>query len=368
MADDQVYRVVQWGTGNVGRHALRTILERPNLELVGVRVYSPDKVGVDAGVLLGGEPVGVIATDDSEEILALDADVVCYTPIAGEVMGRKRMIDDLTRLLSSGKNVVSSAMEDFAFLGTPVQIERAAKVYDALTEACVAGNATYLQRGVNPGFAMDVWPAQLSTLCRRIDRLVATEVVDMRRYTSIQMMHGIGFGIPPEQPSEMHKGMSDIEHMSFGLEAKLLATELGVDLDEVVYRKEVGVSDQPVVIAAGTLEPGTVSVMKLVVDGMRDGRAVITLEWIWRTTDDVRTDWPTGQSRWMVHVDGDPTLDAELTLDTELDSRRATSLAAAALLLNAVPTVCAAPAGLLNGLTVPPHTGGWFPPSGRAGT
>jgi 4-hydroxy-tetrahydrodipicolinate reductase len=363
MVDDRVYRVVQWGTGNVGRHALRTILERPNLELVGVRVHNPDKVGVDAGVLLGGEPVGVVATDDTDEIVALDADVVCYTPIAGEVMGRKKMLDDLVRLLSSGKNVVSSAMEDFAFLGTPVQIDRAAKVHDALTEACEAGGSTYLQRGVNPGFAMDLWPVQLSTLCRRIDRLVATEVVDMSRYTSIAMMQGVGFGIPPDQPSEMHKGMVDIENMSFGLEAKLLAHQLGVEIDQVVYRKEVGVADEPVVIAAGTLPAGTVSVMKLVVDALRDGRPVITLEWIWRTTDEVRTEWPTGQSRWMVHVDGDPTLDAELKLDTQLDAKRATSLAAASLLINAVPTVCSAPPGLLNGYTLPPHAGGWFPPS-----
>ena len=39
------YRVIQWGTGNVGTHALRTILGRPALELVGLRVYNPDKVG-----------------------------------------------------------------------------------------------------------------------------------------------------------------------------------------------------------------------------------------------------------------------------------------------------------------------------------
>ena len=42
-------RVIQWGTGNVGRHALRAILGRPNLELVGLRVYNPEKGGKDAG-------------------------------------------------------------------------------------------------------------------------------------------------------------------------------------------------------------------------------------------------------------------------------------------------------------------------------
>ena len=31
-----MYRVVQWGTGNVGRLALKAIIEHPDLELAGV--------------------------------------------------------------------------------------------------------------------------------------------------------------------------------------------------------------------------------------------------------------------------------------------------------------------------------------------
>ncbi|PRC52949.1 dihydrodipicolinate reductase, partial [Mycobacterium sp. ITM-2017-0098] len=38
-------RIIQFSTGNVGVHALRSILERPDLELVGVHANSPDKVG-----------------------------------------------------------------------------------------------------------------------------------------------------------------------------------------------------------------------------------------------------------------------------------------------------------------------------------
>ena len=42
-------RVVQWATGTTGRLALRAIIDAPDLELVGVRVYDPTKVGMDAG-------------------------------------------------------------------------------------------------------------------------------------------------------------------------------------------------------------------------------------------------------------------------------------------------------------------------------
>ena len=102
------YRVIQWGTGNVGKHALRHIVERPDYELVGLRVYNPDKVGKDAGEILGVEPTGVIATDDRDAILAIDADAVSYNPLGGTLDAGEGALDDICALLASGKNVVSS--------------------------------------------------------------------------------------------------------------------------------------------------------------------------------------------------------------------------------------------------------------------
>lgn len=46
------YRVVQGATGNIGSRALREVIRHPALELAGVLVYDPAKVGVDAGLLL----------------------------------------------------------------------------------------------------------------------------------------------------------------------------------------------------------------------------------------------------------------------------------------------------------------------------
>src|SRR6185503_4366463 len=76
------YRVIQWSTGNVGRHAVRLIAHHPELELVGLWVHSADKAGKDAGELVGIEHLGVTATNDVDALLALDADCVCYTATA----------------------------------------------------------------------------------------------------------------------------------------------------------------------------------------------------------------------------------------------------------------------------------------------
>ena len=67
----KTYRVVAWSTGNVGRHAIAGIDARPDLELVGVWVSNPDKVGRDAGELAGlGRTLGVSATDDVDPLPA----------------------------------------------------------------------------------------------------------------------------------------------------------------------------------------------------------------------------------------------------------------------------------------------------------
>ena len=141
------YRMIQWGTGNVGNHALRTIVERPDFELVGVRVYNPEKVGKDAGELLGIDPVGVIATDDVDAIVALDADCVSYTPLGTTLDNYDQPLDDICRLLESGKNVVSSAVEYHAYLHPDVAPQRAGiAAIERLNAACVAGNTQLLSR------------------------------------------------------------------------------------------------------------------------------------------------------------------------------------------------------------------------------
>ena len=74
------YRVIQWATGAQGVESIRAMIDRPDLDLVGGWVHSPEKDGADLGVLAGREPIGVTATRDIDALLALDADCVAYMP------------------------------------------------------------------------------------------------------------------------------------------------------------------------------------------------------------------------------------------------------------------------------------------------
>ena len=73
-------KVVVWGTGNVGRPAIRSVVANKDLDLAGVLVQNPDKVGKDAGDLAGIESTGIAATDDISIALKSDIDAaVSYT-------------------------------------------------------------------------------------------------------------------------------------------------------------------------------------------------------------------------------------------------------------------------------------------------
>src|SRR5437879_2202514 len=116
------YRVVQWSTGNVGRHALRCIIGHPDLELVGVWVHGDDKVGKDAGELCGLGPVGVVATNDADELIALKADCVSY--MATGDLRPHEAVEDMCRILESGSNVVSTSVVPSSIRPPPIPAPR----------------------------------------------------------------------------------------------------------------------------------------------------------------------------------------------------------------------------------------------------
>jgi len=152
-------RVVQWATGGVGVAAIKGVLEHPDLELVGCWVHSADKAGKDVGDIIGTEPLGVIATNSVDEILALDADAVIYAPLMANP-------DQVAALLRSGKNVVTP-------VGWLYPSERSAA---PMREAALAGNATLHGTGMAPGGISEKFPLLFSAFSNNTSRLFSVDL------------------------------------------------------------------------------------------------------------------------------------------------------------------------------------------------
>ena len=71
-------RVFQVASGNVGTEMIKRIRRHPDLQLVGLHCYSPEKVGHDAGEIAGIGPIGVAATGSIDDIVATRPDCVTF--------------------------------------------------------------------------------------------------------------------------------------------------------------------------------------------------------------------------------------------------------------------------------------------------
>ena len=349
-----VYRVIQWGTGNVGTHALRAIIERTDMELVGLRVYSPDKVGKDAGEVVGASPTGVLATDDVDAILGLDADCVNYNALGTTLedpLGAP--LDDICTLLEAGFNVTSSAIDLLIY-----PKGSADDVQTRLAKACEAGGSTFFDSGVNPGFTMDLWPITMSRISRTIDRIHIVESLSMAEYTSASAMGFMGFGQSPDAPSLLDQMHTDRSRSPFYTSLLMVADALRFELDDVRYTREVALEPDGFDIPFGRIEPGTIAAVKISFVGIAKGRDVLVNEFVWRVSDTVRADWESGD-KWIMRIEGDPTFDCVVNARTQMDAKRPTSLTVAMAPLNAIPTVCDAPPGVTSVLDLPVWGGGY---------
>lgn len=348
------YRVVQWSTGNVGRNAIAGIDARPDLELVGVWVSDPAKAGRDAGELAGlGRDLGVPATDNADELLALRPDCVVYTAMADDRI--PEAIEDLRRILRAGVNVVSSSPVFLQFPDGVVPDEVSGPVRDAAAE----GGVSLWVNGVDPGFANDWLPLVLTGVCERIDEVRCLEILDYSTYDNAKVLFDImGFGKPvTETPMLLQPG---VLALAWGSVVRQLAAGLDVELDAVEESYERLPAPETFEVSSGTIDEGTAAALRFEVRGMRGGRPVCVLEHVTRLRPDLGPDWPqpAGQGCYRVQVSGEPNYTLDLRLLGEDGDHNTAGLKATAMrLVNAVPAVVEAPAGLLTGLDLPLVTG-----------
>jgi 4-hydroxy-tetrahydrodipicolinate reductase len=346
------HRVVQWSTGNVGRHALAGIDAHPQLDLVGLFVSNPDKVGKDAGELANlNRTLGVTGTSDTDSLLALEPDCIVHTAMADDRLGEA--LADLERFLAAGINVVSSGP---VFLQYP---EPGDPMAAPLIAAAQKAGVSLFVNGVDPGFANDTLPLVLSGVCERIEEVRCSEVLNYNTYNQPMVLFDImGFGRDlHEVPFLLTPGVLT---MAWGSVVRQIAAGLGVTLTEVTEWYEREAAPQDFAVDAGTIREGTAAALHFEVRGMVGDRPVVVLEHVTRLRDDLGAGWPrpAGHGCYRIQITGEPnyTIDLQL-MGTDGDHNTAGLKATAMRLVNAVPLVIEAPPGLVTALDLPLITG-----------
>ena len=347
-------RVAVWGTGNMGRASIRAIAGNPSLELCGVVVSNPEKVGRDAGELADlGRSLGVGATTDVAAVLDGDAavrpDAVAYMA-SGDIRPDDALAD-IVRILRSGSSVVTPSI--YALYDP-----RSAppELLETVSEACLAGGSSLFVSGVDPGWGNDLLPVLLSGFCSDIREIRSQEIFDYSTYDQPDAVrYLVGMGLAMDQTPPMVA--PGVPSMVWGGSIRLVARALGAELDEIRETVERLPLTDTVTNQLGTFEAGTQGALRFEVVGVIGGVARIVIEHVTRIDPGCAPDWPqppSGAGAHRVVIEGSPRLEVSIEAEAEGANRAAGGNATAAnRLVGAVPWLCDAAPGVYDSLDVP---------------
>lgn len=346
-------RVVQMATGNVGTEMVRRIVDHPDLELVGLYCWSPAKVGRDAGEIAGIDPIGVIATDSLDDVLALAPDVVDFNGVWPD-------IDLFCTLLDHGINVVTTSdwiTGHHRDANHPHPSGR--RPSELIDEAAKRGGASFYGTGMNPGLAQ-ILSVVATAGMGRVDHLTVLETVDVSCHHSVDTWKNVGYGRPvddPEVPGLLEKGCT-----VFGDSIHLMADCLDVEIEEITFECELGACTEEVDLGWWTLPKGSVGGSLAKFKGIVAGEPKIEVHLEWQMTPKTEPHWDI-RGCYITTIEGDPMiinrhmiLPASGTPHTLMDSDYFASLGMTITgmpALNAMRSVCDARPGLLTSADLP---------------
>ncbi|MDG1399401.1 MAG: hypothetical protein P8K76_15560 [Candidatus Binatia bacterium] len=345
------YKVIQWATGVVGTASLKGVVRNPLLELVGVKVYTDSKTGLDAGDIAGIDKTGITATQDIDAILALDADCVLYCPMPWTV-------EEMCRILEAGKHIVTPCPYWFPFRQDP----EAAQQIEA---ACRKGGVNFHANGCNPGGIAERFPLTFTGWCNRIDKITMTECGDCRTYSSEGVVRELmNLGKTPEEADA-----NPIKEMlkAFWYEPiEMIAEGIGSEVISYEARNDYILANQDIQTAVGIIAKDTIALNHYQHIGVtREGTRIVQ-EQIWFMDDNDQTrlqskmDIPR-ESGWRIALEGDVNLNIDVDFPSDLNQEQRVAQGMATTgnhLVNSVQVVCDAEnPGIKTFLDLPMITG-----------
>jgi 4-hydroxy-tetrahydrodipicolinate reductase len=349
----QPLRVFQFATGNVGSEMVKRIVRHPDLELIGLYCYTPEKIGRDAGEIVGIGPLGVRATGSLDDVLAARPDVVNFNGVWPDV-------DLFCRLLESGIDVVTTSDWITGHHRNRNHPHPSGKKPTELVEAaCQRGGASFYGTGMNPGLAQ-ILSVVATAGMGRVDHVTVLETVDVSCHHSVDTWMNVGYGRPvddPAVPGLLEKGCT-----VFADSIHLMADCLDVEIEDVVFECELGACTEDVDLGWWKLPKGSVGGSLAKFKGIVGGAPKIEVHLEWQMTPRTEPHWKI-RGCYITTILGDPMiinrhmiLPATGTPHTLMNADYFASLGMTITgmpALNAMRAVCEARPGILTSADLP---------------
>jgi 2,4-diaminopentanoate dehydrogenase len=331
-------RAIQYGIGPIGASIARLMREKQAIDICGAIDTDPAKVGRDLGEVVGAPdaPWGVIVSADAKEVLDQAADVVIHSTSSS----LPEVTDQLLACLEAESCIVSTCEE----LSYPYRTHPAlaAKLDAAAKDWGVALVGT----GVNPGFVMDKLVVTLAAVSQRVEQARALRIVDAsKRRWPLQKKIGAGMNVD-EFRAQVAAGV--IKHVGLPESVAMIADSLNLPVEEITETIEPMVATETVQTEFLTVEPGQATGVHQIARGTRGGTDLVYLE--------LRMYVGAKDPADTIELKGHPNISLVIPGGSHGD------LATASVVVNSIPVILDAPAGLRTSRDLPI---GFFSPNAR---
>lgn len=322
-------RVVQFGVGPIGASIVRLMRQKASLEIIGAIDKDPSKAGRDLGEIVGGTdaPWGVPVFADPEAALAKPVDVVVHSTSSYLTS----VMDQLLECLAAGCCVVSTC-EELAY-----PFRKHADLSAKLDAAAKDEGVALVGTGVNPGFVLDKLVLTLSAASQRVDSARAVRVVDASK-RRLPLQKKIGAGMTPQEfRVQVEAGV--IKHHGLPESVAMVADGLGFAVDDISETIEPVIAHATVKTEFLEVAPGQVAGVHQVARGSARGEEKVFLE--------LKMYVGASEPADSIELKGEPNLSLVIPGGTHGD------VATAAVVVNTIPAIVAAPAGLRTSRDLP---------------
>jgi 4-hydroxy-tetrahydrodipicolinate reductase len=331
-------KVALYGLGAVGSLIAEHLLQKEGVQIVGALDVSSQKVGRDLAEILDlKEPTGVVVLRNADAVISETDPHIALHATSSYF---KEVFPQITEVVKRGVNVVSTCEE----LSYPYYSDqRLARRLDSLAKK---HDVTVLGTGINPGFLMDTLAITLTAVCQRIESIEAVRVINAAtRRAPFQKKVGAGLSLDEFERALSNKLITG--HVGLEQSISMIAAALAWHLETIkVTHVEPIIAAESIVSEKAHVKAGHVAGLKQVARGRRGGRDVITLSF--QASIGADDDYDS------ISIEGLPRVNQKISPCVHGD------LATVALVVNSIPKVINAPAGLvtMKDLPVPSGTPG----------
>ena len=219
----------------------------------------------------GSSPLGILATRDIEDVVALAPDCVLY-------MQEGFDLDDLTRLLSFGYQRHHHPQRVLLRRGDGSRPSGRAS-----SRPAKQGGTSIHATGSSPGFSTTTMPLTLVYAMRRLDELTIDEYADIPASVGPDMIKTDGLRQPVDN-TEMTRE-AGAARVGYQQSLTALADAIGLPLDGFDVRGDIARATEPYTLSDGSvIEKGTMAAQRITVAGLRNGKPFLTFRSHWFCT------------------------------------------------------------------------------------